>query len=145
MNERSLMLQLKYTSKEWRAYMKRVALEAGIPEAFRPVIVYLHNNPGKSQKTVAAECRVTGAAISRTISDMLRDGYIIRQSDQSDGRLKLLYLTEKGEDSWRRMHEKLQAADERIAKLLTPEKEKEVTSIMAMLEEFIRGGLEEDA
>lgn len=144
MEDRPVMLQMKHTQKVWMDYMRSIALGAGVPEAYRQVLVYIARHPGTTQKQVADECRITGAAVSRTISDMLKDGYIRRETGADDKRNKLLYLTELGDTASKKMREKIKTADARIKEILGEDREREISRALREIEQAISGGLGND-
>ena len=94
--KKPLMLALMETTKEWKSYMRKIALESGIPDSYRMIIMHLARFPGANQKELAEFSHKTTAAISQTIKEMQYTGYIVKETDESDRRLCRLYLTEKG-------------------------------------------------
>lgn len=138
MDNRPLMLVIKHTYKEWTNYMRKLALEAGIPESYRMIIMYLSRNPGASQKDLAEYCEMTPAAVSQIIMEMQLTGYINKETSLSDKRLVHLYLTEKGKSSADRVRTKIHEADKIITSAITREKEEELIEALNLLSDTIR-------
>jgi len=138
MDNRPLMLVIKHTYKEWTNYMRKLALEAGIPDSYRMIVMYLSRNPGASQKDLAEYCDMTPAAVSQTIREMQLTGYINKESSLGDRRLVQLYLTEKGKSSAERIRTRIHEADKIITSAITKEKEEELIEALNLLSETIR-------
>ncbi len=138
MDNRPLMLVIKHTYREWTNYMRKLALEAGIPDSYRMIVMYLSRNPGASQKDLAEHCQMTPAAISQTIKEMQLTGYINKEASKEDKRLVQLYLTEKGRSSADRIRTKIHQADRIITSAITKEKEEELIEALNLLSDTIR-------
>lgn len=138
MDNRPLMLVIKHTYREWTNYMRKLALEAGIPDSYRMIVMYLLRNPGASQKDLAEYCQMTPAAVSQTIREMQLTGYINKEVSKEDKRLVQLYLTEKGKSSADRIRTKIHEADQIITSAITKEKEEELIEALNLLSGTIR-------
>ncbi|HOP11157.1 MAG TPA: MarR family transcriptional regulator [Oscillospiraceae bacterium] len=138
MEPKPLMLVIKHTYKEWTNYMRKMALECGIPDSYRMIIIHLSRHPGASQKDVAENCQKTSAAISQTVKEMQLTGYITKETDEKDQRFAKLYLTEKGQESADRLREKIHEADRLITSVVTTEKEAQMIEFLEMLSETIQ-------
>lgn len=126
----------------WNAHMREIALSVGIPDSYRPVMMFLHRNPGASQKNIAEFLDVTTSAINQVVKGMLAEGYLHKEADSSDKRSCKLYLTEKGEDLAHKLREKLHEADDAITAFVGAEREKELMDFLHQLTEFIQKELE---
>ncbi|MCD8049963.1 MAG: MarR family winged helix-turn-helix transcriptional regulator [Clostridia bacterium] len=135
--EKPLMMTVKDTYKKWREYMKSLALEAGIPESYRMALTFLLRYPGASQKDLAEFRNITTASVSQIVKDMEATGYLRKEINEKDQRYVNLYLTEKGEACAEELHQRLVKADEKITELFTPEKEKEMISLLHELSDII--------
>lgn len=135
--EKTLMRAVKNTYKLWTEYMKTVAAEAGIPNSYRQVLIYLRHHPGASQKDIAAFRDITMASVSSIVKDMQQMGYVRKETDPEDQRYVRLYLTDKGAACEEKLREKLRMADEKITECLTPEREQELIDRMNELSRII--------
>ena len=141
--ERPLMLVIRDTYKLWANYMRAVAAEAGVPDSYRMVLIFLLRNPGASQKEVAAHCGVTTASASQTVKEMGLTGYLRKETDERDQRYVRLYLTGKGEACAKEIRRNIAAADERISALLGREGEeslrRELGELSGIIEKELTG------
>jgi len=138
MDNKPLMLTIKQTYKEWANYMRKLALEAGIPDSYRMIIMFLARNPGASQKKIAEHCQKTYASISQTVKAMLQADYLTKEINTADQRYAQLYLTEKGQSGVNRIKNKIHEADRIITSVITPEKERDMIDLLDKLNETIR-------
>ena len=135
---RTLMREMARTRCAWNEHVREIALAEGIPDSYRPVIMFLHHHPGFSQRSTAEFVGVTTSAINQVVKNMLEEGYLQKEPDPSDKRSCKLYLTEKGEAVACRLHEKLSEADDAITALIGAQQEEELIGLLAQLTEFIR-------
>lgn len=122
----------------WNAYIRQVALSEGIPDSYRPILMFLHRNPGASQKSVAEFAGVTTSAINQVVKGMLEEGYLRKEVDPSDKRNSKLFLTESGEAVGSRLRKKLDEADDAITAFLGEETEAELIERLDAISELIR-------
>lgn len=135
---RALMREMARTRHAWNEYVKEIALAEGVPDSYRPVIMFLHHHPGFSQRSVAEFVGVTTSAINQIVKSMLEDSYLRKETDPSDKRSSKLYLTEKGTAVALRLHEKLGEADDAITALIGAQREEELMDLLEQLTDFIR-------
>lgn len=134
----TIMRAVARARRAWDNHVRQVAWEEGIPDSYRPVIMFLHWNPGASQRRVAEFAGVTTSAINQTVKSMLQDDYLYKETDPSDKRSFRLYLTGKGEETAGRMRKRLDDSDNTITTFLGEEKEAELIELLDKLEEFVR-------
>lgn len=60
------------------------------------VLAILHEKDGCSQQTIADATYRDKPATTRLIDNLEKEGLILREADENDRRLKLIFLTEKG-------------------------------------------------
>lgn len=135
---RTLMMAMARTRRAWTNHVKEVARSIGIPDSYRMVISYLHRNPGANQRNIAEFADVTTSAINQTVKSMIEEGYLRKETDGSDKRHSKLFLTEKGEEVAGKLRERLNASDEVITALVTPEKEAELMELLDKITDCIR-------
>lgn len=138
----TIMRAVSRTKRTWDNHVRQVALEEGIPDSYRPILMFLHWNPGSSQKRIAEFAGVTTSAINQAVKSMLQDAYLRKETDPSDKRNSRLYLTEKGEETAGRIRKRLDDSDHTITEYLGAEKEAELIELLDKLEEFVRKELE---
>lgn len=140
-SRRTLMMALSRTQKAWERHMRACALEVGIPDSYRTVILYLSHHPGASQKMLAEFSDKTTAAINQTVKEMLANEYIRKETDGSDQRYTKLFLTDKGCEKAERLHGRLGQSDDKITAVLTAKKEDELIALLDSLYTVIREDL----
>lgn len=136
--KKTVMMAVARTRHAWSDHTKAVAMEIGISDSYRAVISYLARQPGANQKNIAEFCNVTTAAINQTLKDMIADGYVKKETDETDRRYTRLFLTEKGEETSGKIREILHRSDEVITSAITPEKEAEMIELLDKIHECIR-------
>lgn len=122
----------------WNGYVRQVALSEGIPDSYRPILMFLHRSPGASQKSVAEFVGVTTSAINQVVKGMLEEGYLRKEVDPSDKRSSKLFLTESGEAVGSRLRERLEEADGKITAFLGEEAEGKLIEQLDAIAELIR-------
>lgn len=136
---KTLMRAVGRTRRAWEQHVREIALSAGIPESYRMVIMYLYRHPGAGQRSIAEFAEVTTSAVNQTVKSMLLDGYLSKETDESDKRNSRLYLTEKGEETAGKLREKLDVSDDAITELIGAEKEAELIALLESVAAHIRG------
>lgn len=64
--------------------------------AAAPLLVIARLGDGVRQKDIAEEAGIDPAAIARSVTQLERDGLLLRQTDAGDARAKILHLTPSG-------------------------------------------------
>ena len=124
------MMALSRTHKEWVNHMRKCALEVGIPDSYRTIIMFLSRNPGANQKALAEFSNKTTAAVNQTVKEMQSNGYIRMETDESDRRYTKLFLTEKGIEKSQLLRERLRKSDDIITNIIGLEKENETIALL---------------
>ena len=119
---RTAMMAVGMTHFVWEKCNRTAAARLGVPESYLKLILFVSRNPGAGQK------------------EMLAAGLLQKEADATDKRRTHLYLTEKGADLSARMKRSFEDRDARITAALTPEKERELISLLAK----VRACLEEE-
>lgn len=124
--------------RAWNEQVRQIAQQEGIPDSYRPVIMFLHRNPGASQKSIAEFMNVTTSAVNQVVKSMVEEGFVQKEPDPADGRSYKLYLTEKSEDVACRLKKRLSESDDAITAFIGAEKEEELMELLHELTDFIR-------
>lgn len=69
---------------------------AGVKTSEHEILVNLRRQPGLSQQALAARCFTAKSHISGLLAELESRGWISRQPDPADGRVKRLSLTDAG-------------------------------------------------
>lgn len=134
----TLMHGIARTKAAWDEHMRRAAQEEGIPDSYRPVIMYLHRTPGASQKSIAEFLNVTTSAVNQVVKGMADDDFLKKEPDPADKRSFKLYLTEHGEEVAHRLRARLKQSDDEITAFVGAEREEELMQLLHELNDYIR-------
>ncbi|MBR4288494.1 MAG: winged helix-turn-helix transcriptional regulator [Clostridia bacterium] len=138
---RTLMRSVARARRVWNNFVKDVAMEEGIPDSYRTVLMYLLRHPGSGQRNIAEFAGITTSAVNQAVKNMLEEDFLIKETDASDKRNSKLFLTEKGSTIAARVFEKLDAADDAITEKIGAKKEAELIDFLDELTEYIRRDL----
>lgn len=69
--------------------------ELGITTGQFPALLALYEQDGQTQRELVAQIDVEQATLANTLARMERDGLIVREDHPSDGRAKIIRLTDK--------------------------------------------------
>ena len=135
---RTLMREMARTRHAWNEYVREIALAEGIPDSYRPVIMFLYHHPGFSQRSTAEFVGVTTSAINQIVKSMLEENYLRKETDPSDRRGSRLYLTDKSIAIAEGLHRQLAQTDQGITDLIGAEKEAEMIALLEQVADYIR-------
>lgn len=136
-----LMRTIMRTNKQWTLYRRKISQEIGIPDSYRMILMYLSKHPGASQKEIAQFRDITTSSVNQTVKEMLLTGFLEKQTDEADQRCTKLYLTEKGQQCAGLIRQRIEEAEEKVARFITPEKKKEIIELLTALSDQIQRGL----
>ena len=137
MEKKPIMFSIKHTERTWGNLMRKIALESGIPGSYQPVIMFLSRHGEASQKQLSEFSHTTYAAMSRTIREMLEDGYITKSTDGEDRRYAKIALTEKGIECDNNIRGKIRAAENAISKAIGKDKQRELEETLSIITDLI--------
>ncbi|MBW9158245.1 MarR family transcriptional regulator [Clostridium sp. FP2] len=92
------MYLIKLNNKIFRTtqvYLDKVLKEYELSSGSYPYLLILRENEGISQNKISEEVGYDKAMSARTITKLIKLGYIDRKKDETDSRAYKLYLTEK--------------------------------------------------
>lgn len=135
---RTFMHGIARARRAWHEHVRQIALEEGIPDSYRPVLMFLYRNPGASQKSIAEFLNVTTSAVNQVVKSMIDDGYLRKESAPSDKRSFRLFLTEEGEEIAGRLRKRLDKSDDAITAFIGAEREEELMTFLHELTDFIQ-------
>lgn len=79
-------------------YLLKIADNTGIALEYVPVLEYIRHNPGCIQNDIAKKLRLTPSAITQSTKKLEGLGFIKKNFDSDNLRIKKLYITDKGID-----------------------------------------------
>ena len=95
------MYLLKLNNKIFRntqIYLDKALKEYELSSGSYPYLLTLTKNEGISQNKISKELGYDKAMSARTITKLIKLGYIDRKEDEADSRAYRLYLTQKAKD-----------------------------------------------
>ncbi|MBR2142508.1 MarR family transcriptional regulator [Anaerovibrio sp.] len=92
----SASLSFGIVRRRIQALVVEASMDLGLTYAEFSMLLILFDREGCSQDDMTAYLHVDKAAITRVIKKLEERGYIYRQQDTTDRRLKRLYLTDEG-------------------------------------------------
>jgi len=123
------MYLTKLNNKIFRAsqgYFDKVLKEYELSSGSYPYLLTLRGNEGISQNQISKELGHDKAMSARTITKLIKLGYIERKEDEADSRAYRLYLTEKAKVIIPKVLEEIHKLINLITKDLS-EEEKDIT------------------
>ena len=138
---KTLMRAVARVRHAWHNHVKQITLSEGIPDSYRPVLLFLKRSPGASQRSIAEFAGVTTSAINQTVKSMLDDHYLRKEVDLSDKRNSKLYLTDQGLEIAEKLYHRMDASDDAITSLIGTEQEEELIAFLDKLADYIRKDL----
>lgn len=91
-------IRFSLLARRWRRTLEQRLAAVGLTDASWVPLVHLQETGGGiSQKDLAALVGVDGSSLVRIIDFLCREGLIERRADKTDGRARLIHLTEQGE------------------------------------------------
>lgn len=70
----------------------------GFGRAHHRVIYFVKRNPGITVNSLLGILKITKQSLSRVLGQLVRDGYILQETDAQDRRRRTLTLTDKGNE-----------------------------------------------
>lgn len=90
-------IRFSLLARRWRQTLDAHLAGAGLTDATWIPLVHLHETGGGiTQKELAALVGIDGSSLVRLLDILCRQGLVERRADKSDGRARLVYLTDAG-------------------------------------------------
>ena len=115
------------------AHLSRVLVPDGIGQGKQAVIRLLDQRDGVSQAAVADAGALDRGNVARIIASLERDGYVRRERDPDALHGNLVFLTDKGREAALRMHEAVDAWNERCFASLGEDEIAELADVLMRL------------
>lgn len=96
---------LFYAYRDFTTEPDAILAQLGLGRAHHRVIYFVGRNPMITVTDLLAILRITKQSLSRVLSELVRQGYIVQKPGMRDRRQRLLELTEKGVELERQLSE----------------------------------------
>ena len=93
------------------AQVKKGTRRTYIPVSYTHLLLQLHRHGGMSQKELVGKLMVKPPTVTVMIKRMEKSGFIQRKQDEQDQRVSRIYLTELGEETFRRLLKELKIVE----------------------------------
>jgi len=96
---------LFFAYRDFTARADETLLQFGFGRAHHRVIYFVGRNPGMTVSDLLDILKITKQSLSRVLSQLVRQGFIIQRPGATDRRQRLLSLTDRGADLERKLTE----------------------------------------
>lgn len=126
-------IRFSLLARRWRQTLEAHLAAAGLSDATWVPLVHLKETGGGiTQKSLAALVGIEGASLVRLLDILCRQGLVERRADETDGRAKLVFLTDAGEQRVADIRRELMSVEEQMLQGISDK------DIGAMLNNFER-------
>lgn len=123
----------------WAGLQHKIEPLGIVPGQF-PALLELWSNDGQTQKELVEKLDIEQATLANTLTRMERDGLIVRKDHPTDGRAKIIHLTEKSWAIRDKAYEAANATNEAALSSLSSEEREQFNSIMRKVLKGIKKG-----
>ena len=131
----SLPMSLLRTREAVMRLFRPSLRELGLTEQQWRVMRCIHSEEYVDAKTISNECFILGPSLSRILTDLEKNGIILRQKNENDLRRQIIYLSKTGTRLFDKHAKKSEAIYKSIEKRLG---KKKLASLIATLQEVQR-------
>src|SRR4051812_18810859 len=97
---------LFFAYRDFTGAADRLLDELGLGRAHNRALHFIGRNPGMTVGELLAILRITKQSLARVLTVLMEKGYVAQSRGRSDGRQRLLSLTEEGQALERRLFER---------------------------------------
>lgn len=106
-------MRFSLLARRWRRAIDSRLAAAGLTDATWVPLVHLHETGGGiTQKALAQRVGVDGSSLVRVLDILCRQNLVERRADASDGRARLIHLTQTGQARVAEILRELSAAEQ---------------------------------
>ncbi|MFB6086807.1 MAG: MarR family winged helix-turn-helix transcriptional regulator [Halodesulfurarchaeum sp.] len=116
-----------------------LAAEEGINRGELPVLVRLfRDGDGISQKALQEDLELSKSTVSKTVNSLIERGLLRKERSDADGRVRLIYLTDRGRELDEPVRKIGQRATERMLQGFDPEEKEELAEYLGRITANLR-------
>lgn len=120
-----------------QVYIAEALKDAHIKAGQFSYILCICDNPGISQEELAGELLVDKSSAAKAVKQLIADGFISRETNETDRRAYRLYPTQKSLDSYSLIQQSNQGWQDELFQNMTPV---EIDFFIRLLEKLAIGG-----
>lgn len=133
--------RVNFLSKRIRKAFNKAASEEGLFSGQQDLLLFLVMNEGATLSELSAKLNVSAATVSVSVKRMEKAGFLIKKTDETDGRITRIYPTEKAKKAPENIRKKMDVLEEKLKKGMS---EEEVQTLCDLLGKAIMNMLEEE-
>lgn len=99
------------------------------------VVSYVCRHPGTAQDQLALHFCMDKTTVAHRLAALEKSGYLERRASPEDGRCRFVYPTEKAMEIFPRVHGAYEVFTQRVVEGLSPQDQKELARLTALLDE----------
>ena len=103
---RQAMELLFFAYRDFTGEADTLLADFGFGRAHHRVIYFVGSHPGMTVSELLGILKITKQSLSRVLSQLISEGFILQRTDDTDRRRRRLYLTAQGGDLERRLTER---------------------------------------
>ncbi len=84
--------------RQYQCFMRDILKEYDLGNTDYPVLLCVDNYPGINHNEIARISKMNKGLVSKSISKLLKNGYLIQEQDEFHKQKSKIYLAEKGKD-----------------------------------------------
>lgn len=133
-NDKPIGMKIAIIGRLFKKEVREECVKEGISITYSNVIMHLANHPdGLAQNVIAEKMHMAAPTISLTIRNMENDGLVSRRPDESDSRISIVSLTERGRELDKVVQSCFNRTEQSILDLLGDKDSKEINRLLDIL------------
>lgn len=116
-----------------RKYTCKIYRENGIKPGHPKILLALQEQNGCIQNEISQLCGIEPASTTAVLNVMERDGLIRRQADETNKRVKLVFLTDRGREQIKRLNDLDKKISAHLLGLFSPDQQQELLAMFDVL------------
>ena len=116
--------------KDFTSFCNEKLQEVGLSRGLIYFIIYIGKHPKCSPGNISVKMKVDTGHTTRAIEKLVKNGFVLREKSESDGRAYILSLTKKGEEALELIYSLFSQWDEKVFYDIEEEERKQIISVM---------------
>ena len=141
---RQIIGQINLLNVFHRVLIHGAASDKGMHFGQMPVLEFIREHPGCTQREIADYLRVSPPSIATSVKRMQRAGLLEKQADETDMRRTRLFLTALGEAAVRECRTAFDEVDRHMLAGFSPEEQQALLGYLERMTENLSGKREAD-
>jgi MarR family transcriptional repressor of mepA len=135
------VIRIDWMGHQLSKYRNRLLLErCGITQGQSKILHMLIIEEGNvvTQRDIERRFFISASTVTSMLNTLQRDGYIRREADENDGRVRRIVLTSKGRSCESIIYDTAKETEERLMRVLTQEEQAMFQSLLKRLADNVR-------